>query len=100
MRELEVNGHETHVILIEGELETLSKEDPELAVKALRLVMKNDLHPIGRHYHELGLRLLSAAKERNGGALSEEANRCMNELGMMGCYDLDEQLGFGSSVAS
>lgn len=99
LRELEVNGHETHVILIEDELETLSKEDPELAVKALRLVMKKDRHPIGRHYHELGLKLLSAAKEHNGGALSAEASKCMNELGMMGCYDLDEQLGFGPAVA-
>lgn len=98
LRELEVNGHETHVFLIEDELEELSKEDPELAVKALRLVMKNDRHPIERHYHDLGLRLLRTAKETNGGVLSPEADRCMNELGMMGCYDLDEQLGLKPPV--
>ncbi len=32
----------THVFLIEDELEELPKEDPELALKVLRLVMKND----------------------------------------------------------
>ena len=94
LRELEVNGHEVHVFLIENELAALSEEDPELAIKVLRLVMKNDHYPIGQHYFDLGLRLLRAAKEKNGGIPSEEAGRCMNELGMMGCYDLDEQLGF------
>ena len=92
LRELEMNGHEVHVFLIENELAALSEEDPELAIKALRLVMKNDHYPIGRHYFDLGLQLLRAAKEKNGGVLSEEASRCMNKLGMMGCHDLDERL--------
>lgn len=92
LTELKVNPHKIPIFSIESNLHELSEHDPELAVVVLRLVVESDQHPFDIHYHDIGLQLLQEAKRGNGGVLSIEAARCMDALGSIGCFDLDEQL--------
>ena len=92
LTELKVNPHEVSGLSVKNRLIELSKYDSELAVVVLRLIVENDHYPLDVRYHDIGLQLLQEAKRRNGGALSTEAARCMDELGSIGCFDLDERL--------
>lgn len=91
--ELKVNPHEVLLFNRDSVLEELSRYDSELAVEALELVARCDPYPAGYAYQDIGIRLLKAAKTNNGGKLSRAARRCMDHLGTIGCFDLDEEVG-------
>lgn len=93
LRELEVNGHKVPVYLFKDKFETLSTEDPDLALNVLCLAIKNDPYPVAANYFDIGLAVLEKAKEYGDGTLSESARECMDALGEIGCSDLDELLG-------
>lgn len=91
--ELKVNPHEILLSDRDNVLEKLSEFDSELAIEALELIARCDPYPAGYVYQDIGMRLLVAAKFNNGGRLSKTAKRCMDYLGAIGCFDLDEKVG-------
>ncbi len=95
LKEIQTNPHEIPIYFIDDDLAELSRFDPQLAVEVFYEILRLDRRPIPVHYEEIGFQLLSAAKRHNGGRLSDEAMRCLNALGAIGCVDLDERLGWG-----
>lgn len=91
--ELRANPHEMFLFNRDDVLEELSEFDSELAVEALELIVRCDPYPAGYVYQDVGIRLLEAARINNGGRLSKPAKRCMDYLGTIGCFDLDEKIG-------
>ena len=77
----------------EGAPEELSRYDSGLAVEALEQFARCDPSPVGYAYQDIGIRPMKAARANNGGKLSRVARRCMDYLGAIGCFNLDEEVG-------
>lgn len=94
LREYEANTSKRKmpITLIGDKLSELSETDADLAASILLLIAESDANPIGHLYRKVAGKVLGAVKERHGGILTEEAQRCMDILGEAGLADLDSLL--------
>ena len=91
LSEFSVNPPESHwPLTISDELESLSDEDPLLALDILGCMLESADHLQGYAYKDVAVPILANARKAGGASVNEKTERCMDRLGRAGWANLDE----------